>query len=90
MTELEQIILKCVHVCQVTSVVSNSLQPYGLEPQRVLYPWDSLGDKCVWKHKRLQVAKMILRKKSKAESIMPPNFKLCCKATVMKRVWYSH
>ena len=76
MTELEQIILKCVHVCQVTSVVSNSLQPYGLEPKRVLCPWDSLGDKCAWKHKRPQVAKMILRKKSKAESIMPPNFKL--------------
>ena len=32
MTELEQIILKCVHVCQLTSVVSNSLQPYELEP----------------------------------------------------------
>ena len=50
----------------------------------------SLGNNCVWKQKRPQVAKLILRKKSKAEGIMPPNFKLCCKATVMKRVWYSH
>ena len=39
MTELEQISLKCVHVCQVTSVVSNSLQPYELEPKRFLCPW---------------------------------------------------
>ena len=30
-------------VCSVTSVVSESLQPHGPEPARVLYPWDSPG-----------------------------------------------
>ena len=32
-----------VHVCQVTSVMSDSLQPHGLEPARLLYPRDSPG-----------------------------------------------
>ena len=33
----------CMHVCQVTSVVSNSVWPYGLQPARLLCPWDSSG-----------------------------------------------
>ena len=30
-------------LCVVTSVVSNSLQPYGLKPSRLLCPWNSPG-----------------------------------------------
>ena len=30
----------CMHACSVTSVVSDSLQPYGLYPARLLCPWD--------------------------------------------------
>ena len=29
--------------CQVTSVVSDSVQPHGLQPTRLLRPWDSPG-----------------------------------------------
>ena len=29
-------------VCQVTSILSDSLQPYGLQPSRLLCPWGSL------------------------------------------------
>ena len=29
--------------CQVASVVSNSVRPYGLEPTRLLHSWDSPG-----------------------------------------------
>ena len=32
-----------VHACKVTSVVSNSLCPHGLQPTRLLCPWDSSG-----------------------------------------------
>ena len=32
-----------VCVCQVASVMSNSLQPYGLQPSRLLCPWDFPG-----------------------------------------------
>ena len=31
------------HVCYITSVVFDSLQPYGLQPTGLLCPWDSLG-----------------------------------------------
>ena len=33
----------CVCVCLVASVVSSSLQPPGLQPTRLLCPWDSPG-----------------------------------------------
>ena len=32
-----------VHACYATSVVSHSFRPYGLEPTRLLCPWDSPG-----------------------------------------------
>ena len=34
----------CIHVaCYVTSVVSDSVRLYGLQPARLLCPWDSPG-----------------------------------------------
>ena len=40
---LNEYLLSRGAVCQVTSVVSDSLQPHGHEPTRLLCPWDSPG-----------------------------------------------
>ena len=51
---------------------------------------EQISSQFVWKYKKLQIAKTILRKKNGTGGINLSDFRLHYQATVIKTVWYWH
>jgi hypothetical protein len=66
------------------ALLSNAIYMFNAIPIRILHRNRKINLKFTWKHKRPQIAKVILSTKSNAGGITIPDFKLYYRAIAIK------